>query len=110
MNRSWVQYCSWNSADTQEPPYLAHIYPTARLTRMCGGNPAFIAQVTFMEDVNGSYCGWLPAGATELQFIRPNISFQMQFPEKISVYEDKNEGKRVFLTPTNLTYDFGGES
>lgn len=104
MGKRWVQYCSWDLQPYNEEvaPVISHIYPTVFLVKMCGGNPDRISQVVFEENDNGAYTGWLAEGETELSFIRPNVAFGVQFPEHISVYEKRGDGKRVFLNVVEL--------
>jgi hypothetical protein len=68
----------------------------ARIVRMYG-SAAPIVEVNLVEDPEGEYKGWIPAGETKMRMVLHKQLFPMQFPYGVTAEVDAGKGEAVNL-------------
>lgn len=89
--REWEAFCKEHKGN------FVNIKDTRRIVRMLGCPEEDIVTLRLVEDPDGAYMGWLPAGKEQITLVQPENAFPVQFIYGYKEEEKRGKGEAVRL-------------
>lgn len=95
MTRIWEAYGS--IVNPSGSLVYVNIFPHLSALRLCGIKLEDVRTLNLVEDLEGDYYGWVPAGSNDIRMVQYKKIFLMQFPYSVEEEVAAGHGEVVRL-------------